>query len=84
MLRKTFACAAAAVVAGCGGGADHVSRPSVGGRTVLLAAGDIAECGAQGDEATAKILGAYPTATIATPTPTHFPVGKFLPARSTR
>jgi hypothetical protein len=33
---------------------------------VLLAAGDIAECGAQGDEATAKILAAYPSATIAT------------------
>jgi hypothetical protein len=33
---------------------------------VLLAAGDIAECDHQGDEATARILAEYPHATIAT------------------
>jgi hypothetical protein len=32
---------------------------------VLLAAGDIAECDHQGDEATANILARYPSATIA-------------------
>ncbi|HEY7562998.1 MAG TPA: metallophosphoesterase [Gaiellaceae bacterium] len=35
------------------------------GAEVLLAAGDIAECDHQGDEATARILERYPTATIA-------------------
>jgi 3',5'-cyclic AMP phosphodiesterase CpdA len=35
------------------------------GTQVLLAAGDIAECDHQGDEATAKILARYPKATIA-------------------
>jgi hypothetical protein len=35
------------------------------GPQVLLAAGDIAECEHQGDEATARILGEYPNATIA-------------------
>ena len=45
---------------GDGGGAD-------GSRTqVLLAAGDIAECDHQGDEATGRILAEYPNATIAT------------------
>jgi 3',5'-cyclic AMP phosphodiesterase CpdA len=34
--------------------------------TTLLAAGDIAECDHQGDEATARILADYPSATIAT------------------
>ena len=33
---------------------------------VLLAAGDIAECDHQGDEATARILAEYPHAAIAT------------------
>ena len=33
---------------------------------VLLAAGDIADCGVVEDEATARILDAYPTATVAT------------------
>jgi hypothetical protein len=37
-----------------------------GGSPVLLAAGDIAECGDQGDEATAKILARFPDATIQT------------------
>jgi len=36
------------------------------GTQVLLAAGDIAECDHQGDEATASILAEYPNATIAT------------------
>ena len=36
------------------------------GSQVLLAAGDIAECDHQGDEATARILAEYPNATIAT------------------
>ncbi len=36
------------------------------GSPTLLAAGDIAECGIRGDEATAKILAEYPQATIAT------------------
>jgi len=45
---------------GDGGSAD-------GSRTqVLLAAGDIAECDHQGDEATGRILAEYPNATIAT------------------
>jgi acid phosphatase type 7 len=35
------------------------------GTQVLLAAGDIAECDHQGDEATARILAEYPDATIA-------------------
>jgi hypothetical protein len=37
-----------------------------GGSAVLLAAGDIAECDHEGDEATAKILADYPQATIQT------------------
>jgi len=37
-----------------------------GGSRVLLAAGDIAECDHEGDEATAKILADYPQATIQT------------------
>jgi hypothetical protein len=41
-------------------------NPVGDGPVVLLAAGDIAECGAQGDEATAEILDAYPDAVIAT------------------
>jgi len=45
-------------------------RPGTGsadetGARVLLAAGDIAECEHQGDEATAKVLGQFPEATIA-------------------
>jgi Calcineurin-like phosphoesterase len=46
-----------------GGGDDSQAE---GGSAVLLAAGDIAECDHQGDEATAKILADYPQATIQT------------------
>jgi hypothetical protein len=42
------------------------ANPEPGGTAVLLAAGDIAECDAQGDEATAKILDAHPDAVVAT------------------
>jgi hypothetical protein len=50
----------AAVVLAASGGGDEPA-----GGTVLLAAGDIAECDNQGDEATARLLAEYPTATIA-------------------
>ena len=66
--------AAAVVIAGllaaCGGG-DVRS----GGAPVLLAAGDIAECDARGDEATARLLAAYPRATIATLGDNAYPHG---------
>jgi len=45
---------------GDAGGVDGTGTP------VLLAAGDIAECEYQGDEATARLLAEYPNATIAT------------------
>lgn len=45
---------------------DRSSGPGGGESAVLLAAGDIAECGDQGDEATARILASHPDATIAT------------------
>jgi acid phosphatase type 7 len=48
-----------APVACSGGGSAGGDAP------VLLAAGDIAECDHQGDEATARLLGEYPDATIA-------------------
>jgi len=54
---------ALAVLAIAGGGS---GSSAVGGSAVLLAAGDIAECDNQGDEATARILAEYPDATIAT------------------
>ena len=46
-------------------GGDSDEEPA-GGSHVLLAAGDIAECEHQGDEATAKILARFPDATIQT------------------
>jgi hypothetical protein len=57
-----------------GGIAAAVTRGGEGGETTtlklssttLLAAGDIAECGHEGDEATADILAEYPSAVIAT------------------
>ena len=55
----------AALVVGAILGHDSGSS-SVGKSAVLLAAGDIAECDNQGDEATARILAGYPNATIAT------------------
>jgi acid phosphatase type 7 len=45
------------------GGTEGADRT---GTQVVLAAGDIAECDHQGDEATARILAGYPNATIAT------------------
>jgi acid phosphatase type 7 len=45
------------------GGGDSQAE---GGSAVLLAAGDIAECDHEGDEATAKVLADYPQATIQT------------------
>jgi acid phosphatase type 7 len=59
------------VVASCGapspgGGAiGTVERqPLPEGAVVVLAAGDIAECGSQGDDATAAVIAAYPEATV--------------------
>jgi hypothetical protein len=46
-----------------GGGTDKSTQ---GSTAVLLAAGDIAECDHQGDEATARILAQYPQAAIQT------------------
>ena len=46
-----------------------------GGTVVLLAAGDIAECDHEGDEATARILAEYPEATIATLGDNAYPDG---------
>jgi acid phosphatase type 7 len=51
--------AVATALAALGGSGD---RPAA---AVLLAAGDIAECDHQGDEATARLLAEHPTATIA-------------------
>jgi Calcineurin-like phosphoesterase len=45
---------------------EDADEGAAGGSHVLLAAGDIAECEHQGDEATAKILARYPEATIQT------------------
>lgn len=62
---------AALLLAACGGnepdaaGAGPPAGSATAGSAVLLAAGDIAECGSKGDEATAKLLGAEPAATIA-------------------
>jgi acid phosphatase type 7 len=57
-------------LAGCGDG--QTREDSV----VLLAAGDIAECDAQGDEATARLLNAYPKATIAALGDLAYPHGR--------
>jgi acid phosphatase type 7 len=59
-----------AVVAGVAAGYAFVGGGDDGAEAgspvhVLLAAGDIAECDHQGDEATARILAEYPNATIA-------------------
>jgi hypothetical protein len=53
------ALACGAALATCGG---DQGRPR---EAVLLAAGDIGDCGTQGDEATSRLLDAHPTATIA-------------------
>jgi hypothetical protein len=53
----------ALVLALGGGGTDKSTQ---GSTAVLLAAGDIAECDHQGDEATARILSQYPRAAIQT------------------
>jgi hypothetical protein len=58
-------------LAGCGGDS-HSTR----GATVLLAAGDIAECDAQGDEATERLLDRYPKATIAALGDLAYPHGR--------
>jgi acid phosphatase type 7 len=57
-------------LAGCG---DRQTREA---SVVLLAAGDIAECDAQGDEATARLLNAYPKATIAALGDLAYPHGR--------
>jgi hypothetical protein len=57
-------------LAGCGDG--QTREDSV----VLLAAGDIAECDAQGDEATARLLNANPKATIAALGDLAYPHGR--------
>lgn len=53
----------AAVALAASGGGGGGGAPGRG--AVLLAAGDIAECEHRGDEATARLLAQYPTATIA-------------------
>jgi acid phosphatase type 7 len=58
-----------ALAAGCGGGSE-------GDTAVMLAAGDIAECDHQGDEATARLLDAYPNATIAALGDLAYPHGR--------
>lgn len=64
--------AVAAVLAGCG-----EARPPApaGGAVTVLAAGDIAECDAQGDEATAAILDRFPDAAILTLGDNAYPDG---------
>jgi calcineurin-like phosphoesterase family protein len=67
-LRSAAALAASLAVA-CGDEERDVGAPAAparGDAAVLLAAGDIAECGSDGDEATAEILDDHPDATIAT------------------
>jgi hypothetical protein len=51
------------------------AQPSAGATETLLAAGDIAECGTQGDERTAKILDRFPDAAIATLGDNAYPDG---------
>lgn len=58
-------------LAGCGG-----NDATTGDAAVLLAAGDIAECDAQGDEATAALLARYPKATIAALGDLAYPDGR--------
>lgn len=55
-------------------GGDDDSRAE-GGTVVLLAAGDIAECDHEGDEATARIVTEYPEAAIATLGDNAYPDG---------
>jgi len=66
LLAAALACAG--LVIGCGGSSGASSA-------VLLAAGDIAECDHRGDEATARLLGAEPNATIATLGDNAYPKG---------
>jgi hypothetical protein len=55
---------------------DDEGDPAQGAEeSVLLAAGDIAECDDSGDEATAEILDDYPAATIATLGDNAYPQG---------
>ena len=56
---------AAGLLAACGGGGGE-EPPRSTATTTLLAAGDIAECGDDGDEQTAALLAEYPDAAIAT------------------
>ena len=70
VVTRIGALAAVALVAGSlavshnGSGQPTVVRPEPG-EAILLAAGDIADCGSSGDEATAALLDAHPDATIA-------------------
>jgi acid phosphatase type 7 len=63
VLLAAFAVAGVVLLIASPGGTEEVDGT---GAPVLLAAGDIAECEHQGDEATARILAEYPDATIAT------------------
>ncbi len=54
----------ALLAASCGGGSEPAAPVTT--TATLLAAGDIAECGDEGDEQTAEILAAHPDAAIAT------------------
>lgn len=80
-VRRVVRAAASLIIVlaiGCGGAADDVEPPPPAdraGAALLLAAGDIAECENEGDEATARILAAHPMATIATLGDNAYPHG---------
>jgi acid phosphatase type 7 len=57
---------AGAVAAACLLAVPAAAAPATDGARLLLAAGDIAECGSNGDEATAVLLRARPRAVVAT------------------
>lgn len=58
-----------------GSDADTVTGQVAGDVEVLLAAGDIAECPTNGDEATAKVVEGFPDATVATLGDNAYPDG---------
>jgi acid phosphatase type 7 len=72
VLLVVLGAALGAAFAFMGGDADE---GEAGDAYVLLAAGDIAECGTQGDEATAEILARFPAATIQTLGDNAYPKG---------
>ena len=66
ILPAVVALLVAGLLAACGGGRGGEEPPRSTATTTLLAAGDIAECGEDGDEQTAALLAEYPDAAIAT------------------